>query len=162
MPAADREVVWDDGTLLLTGSRRSTLLDVNCVVRVDSGQRAHRWAWNLLGAVWLDTADTQRIRTVAVYFAHHGILLTCLSTISPSWPCAAPIPPPLGRGSPPWPRSAATRTTRTDSAGERPRPHRPTRPPRTTDADVAQNSFAHGSMWSPNGQIRRRATNRHG
>ncbi|EMD23406.1 hypothetical protein [Amycolatopsis azurea] len=67
---------WDDGTLLLTGPRGSTLLDVNCAVRVDSGQRAHRWVWNLLGAVWLDTADTHRIRTVAVYFARHGILLT--------------------------------------------------------------------------------------
>jgi hypothetical protein len=66
---------WDDGTLLLTGPNGSTLLDVNCAVRVDSGQRAHRWLWNLLGASWLDTTDTHRIRTVAVYFARHGVLI---------------------------------------------------------------------------------------
>jgi hypothetical protein len=67
---------WADGDLLLTGPAGSTLLDVKTVVRTADESRTTRWLWQLLGYAWLDVADRYRIRTVGLYLARHGLLLT--------------------------------------------------------------------------------------
>lgn len=65
---------WADGDLI-TGH---TLWDVKTVVRVDHPERLARWLWQLLAYSWLDTADTWGIRSVGLYLARHGALI--------SWP----------------------------------------------------------------------------
>lgn len=65
---------WADGDLI-TGR---TLWDVKTVVRVDHAERLARWLWQLLAYTWLDTADTWGIRSVGLYLARHGALI--------SWP----------------------------------------------------------------------------
>ncbi|NKQ59049.1 hypothetical protein HFP15_40025 [Amycolatopsis sp. K13G38] len=65
---------WADGDLI-TGR---TLWDVKTVVRVDHPDRLARWLWQLLAYAWLDTADTWGIRSVGLYLARHGALV--------SWP----------------------------------------------------------------------------
>lgn len=65
---------WADGDII-TGD---TLWDVKTVIRVDHPERLARWLWQLLGYAWLDTADTWGIRSVGLYLARHGVLI--------SWP----------------------------------------------------------------------------
>lgn len=65
---------WADGDLI-TGR---TLWDVKTVVRTDNTERTARWLWQLLAYAWLDTADTWGIRSVGLYLARHGALV--------SWP----------------------------------------------------------------------------
>ncbi|MBV9024344.1 MAG: hypothetical protein JO362_11265 [Streptomycetaceae bacterium] len=73
---------WDDSTFVLDGPGSATLLDVVALVKADdSHSRGRRRIWKLLACAWLDTADTFRIRTVSVYFARHGELVT--------WPVAS-------------------------------------------------------------------------
>nr|ABN48414.1 ORF5 [Amycolatopsis benzoatilytica] len=67
---------WADGDVLLGDGRASTLLDVKTVIRTDNVERTARWLWQLLGYAWLDTADQWRIRTVGLYLARHGVLVT--------------------------------------------------------------------------------------
>lgn len=67
---------WDDNTFLLDGTEGSTLLEVVSLAHVAANGRARRRIWNLLAYAWLDTADTYRIRNIALYFARHGVLVT--------------------------------------------------------------------------------------
>ncbi|MFF7192818.1 hypothetical protein ACFZAM_03785 [Streptomyces sp. NPDC008079] len=71
---------WADGDLLISGPDGATLIDVKTVVKTDRPDRSSRWLWQLLCYAWLDTADRYRIRSVAFYFARHGVLVT--------WPLA--------------------------------------------------------------------------
>ncbi|MEV1080338.1 hypothetical protein AB0I98_19125 [Streptomyces sp. NPDC050211] len=73
---------WDDHTFVLDGPDGATLLEIASVVTADAATgRARRRIWKLLAGAWLDTADTFRIRTLAVYFARHGVLVV--------WPVAS-------------------------------------------------------------------------
>ncbi|MDO0936476.1 hypothetical protein QQY66_34015 [Streptomyces sp. DG2A-72] len=73
---------WDDHTFVLDGPDGATLLEIASVVTADvATSRARRRIWKLLAGAWLDTADTFRIRTLAVYFARHGVLVV--------WPVAS-------------------------------------------------------------------------
>jgi len=67
---------WADGDLLISDGRASTLLDVKTVIRTDNAERTARWLWQLLGYAWLDITDRWRIRTVGLYLARHGVLVT--------------------------------------------------------------------------------------
>jgi hypothetical protein len=67
---------WADGDLLISNGTASTLLDVKTVIRTDNADRTRRWLWQLLGYAWLDVADRWRIRTVGLYLARHGALVT--------------------------------------------------------------------------------------
>lgn len=67
---------WADGDLLISDGRTSTLLDVKTVVRADKAERTARWLHQLLGYAWLDVCDRWRIRTVGLYLARHGVLVT--------------------------------------------------------------------------------------
>lgn len=72
---------WDDHTFVLDGPDGATLLEIAAVVSADVTRRGRRRIWKMLAGAWLDTADTFRIRTLAVYFARHGVLVT--------WPVAS-------------------------------------------------------------------------
>lgn len=73
---------WDDHTFVLNGPDGATLLEVVTLIKADdSHNRGRRRIWKLLASAWLDTADAFRIRTVAVYYARHGVLVT--------WPVAS-------------------------------------------------------------------------
>ncbi|WP_144312116.1 hypothetical protein [Actinopolyspora erythraea] len=63
---------WADGDLIVG----DTLIDVKTVMRLDKPERTARWLWQLLAYAWLDTTDTYRIRSVGLYFARHGTLVT--------------------------------------------------------------------------------------
>lgn len=67
---------WADGDLLISDGRASTLLDVKTVIRTDKAERTASWLHQLLGYAWLDVADRWRIRTVGLYLARHGVLVT--------------------------------------------------------------------------------------
>lgn len=67
---------WADGDLLLTSSASSTLIDVKTVAKTSDADRTTRWLWQLVAYAWLDIADRYRIRTVGLYLARHGLLLT--------------------------------------------------------------------------------------
>jgi len=69
---------WADGDLLLGPDRHGgyTLVDVKTVLRVDDPARIGRWLWQILAYAWLDVPDRWRIRTVGLYLARHGLLLT--------------------------------------------------------------------------------------
>jgi hypothetical protein len=67
---------WADGDLLLSTGHESVLLDVKTVIRTDNAERTGAWLWQLLGYAWLDLADRYRIRTVGLYLARHGVLVT--------------------------------------------------------------------------------------
>lgn len=67
---------WADGDLLISDGRTSTLLDVKTVIRTDKAERTASWLHQLLGYAWLDVADRWRIRTVGLYLARHGVLVT--------------------------------------------------------------------------------------
>lgn len=63
---------WADGDLLIGHMLR----DVKTVVRLDDLQRTARWLWQILAYAWLDTEDRYRIRSVGLYLARHGQLVT--------------------------------------------------------------------------------------
>ncbi|WP_439678524.1 hypothetical protein [Embleya sp. MST-111070] len=68
---------WDDNVFLLNGPNGATLLEVVSLVRADDAHtRGRRRLWKMLTGAWLDTADTFRIRALAVYFARHGVLFS--------------------------------------------------------------------------------------
>ena len=67
---------WNESHLVLSGPNGATLLDVSSPVRVDSTERTGRRVWSLLASAWLDTSDVYRIRTVGIYLARHGTLIT--------------------------------------------------------------------------------------
>lgn len=68
---------WDDSSFLLNGPDGATLLEAVSLIKADdTHSRGRRRIWKLLASAWLDTADTFRIRTVAVYYARHGVLVT--------------------------------------------------------------------------------------
>ncbi|WP_309111659.1 hypothetical protein [Saccharothrix sp.] len=66
---------WDDTTAVLHGPDGGTLLDVTTVEAFD-GDHVRKRLWKLLAGAWLDTEDLFRIRSVAMYAARHGVLLT--------------------------------------------------------------------------------------
>lgn len=74
-PTREAAVSW-----LAANGRACTLLDVKAVIRTDDVQRTARWLWQLLGYAWLDTGDRWRVRSVGLYLARHGVLMT--------WPVA--------------------------------------------------------------------------
>lgn len=63
---------WADGDLLVG----RTLLDVKTVIKVDRPERVARWLWQLVAYAWLDTGDRWGIRSVGLYLARHGVLIT--------------------------------------------------------------------------------------
>lgn len=63
---------WADGDVLLG----NTLIDIKTVIKLDQPERTARWLWQLLAYAWLDTTDRYRIRTVGLYLARHGVLVT--------------------------------------------------------------------------------------
>lgn len=63
---------WADADLLVG----STLLDVKTVLRCDKPDRTARWLWQILAYAWLDVHDVYRIRSVGVYLARHGVVVT--------------------------------------------------------------------------------------
>jgi hypothetical protein len=63
---------WADGDLLVG----RTLWDVKTVVRVDNPERVERWLWQLVAYAWLDTEDRWGIRSVGLYLARHGVLVS--------------------------------------------------------------------------------------
>lgn len=63
---------WADADLLLG----STLIDVKTVLRLDKPERTARWLWQLAAYAWLDVRDVYRIRSVGLYLARHGVVLT--------------------------------------------------------------------------------------
>lgn len=67
---------WADGDLIVSDGATSTLLDVKTVIRVDDIDRVARWLWQVAGYVALDRADRWRIRTVGLYLARHGAIVT--------------------------------------------------------------------------------------
>jgi hypothetical protein len=86
---------WADGDLLLPTTDDSSddsssddgssddgtaggmlLLDVKTVTSARDPDRVARWLWQQLGYAWLDPADRYRIRTVGLYLARHGALVT--------------------------------------------------------------------------------------
>ncbi|MET7683264.1 hypothetical protein [Streptomyces sp. NPDC005423] len=68
---------WDDNAFLLSGPDGATLLEVVSLVKADDTHtRGRRRLWKMLAGAWLDTEDTFRIRTLAVYFARHGVLVS--------------------------------------------------------------------------------------
>ncbi|PXY16450.1 hypothetical protein BAY59_38475 (plasmid) [Prauserella coralliicola] len=67
---------WADGDLLISDGRASALLDVKTVIRTDNAERTASWLHQLLGYAWLDITDRWRIRTVGLYLARHGVLVT--------------------------------------------------------------------------------------
>lgn len=67
---------WADGDLLISSGTESTLLDVKTVIRADKVERTRLWLWQLLAYASLDVADRYRIRTVGLYLARHGVLIT--------------------------------------------------------------------------------------
>jgi hypothetical protein len=81
---------WADGDLLIpptptgTGGTKGgggmVLLDVKTVTAARDPDGVARWLWQLLGYAWLDPTDRYRIRSVGLYLARHGVLLT--------WPIA--------------------------------------------------------------------------
>lgn len=67
---------WDDNAFLLDNPEGATLLEVVSLVKADDTHtRGRRRLWKMLAGAWLDTADTFRIRALAVYFARHGVLV---------------------------------------------------------------------------------------
>ncbi|WP_226364794.1 hypothetical protein [Pseudonocardia sp. ICBG162] len=60
---------WAEADLLIG----DTLIEVKTVLRTDQPARIARWLWQLLGYVWLDTADRWQIRRAALYLARHGV-----------------------------------------------------------------------------------------
>jgi hypothetical protein len=68
---------WADGDLLTPGpGDGSTLLDVKTITSARNIDTAARWLWQLLAYAWLDLDDLYRIRTVGLYLARHGALVT--------------------------------------------------------------------------------------
>lgn len=78
---------WADGDLLLPAADplsgrgvdedgATVLLDVKTVLSVRDPARVGRWLWQLLGYAWLDPTDRYRIRSVGLYLARHGVLIT--------------------------------------------------------------------------------------
>jgi hypothetical protein len=64
---------WADGDVIVG----STLLDCKTVITVRNQDRIARWLYQLLGYAWLDSpADRYGIRSVGLYLARHGVLLT--------------------------------------------------------------------------------------
>ncbi|WP_439674033.1 hypothetical protein [Embleya sp. MST-111070] len=67
---------WDDNVFLLNGPNGATLLEAVSLVKADDTRsRGRRRLWKMPAGAWLDTADTFRIRPLAVYFARHGVLI---------------------------------------------------------------------------------------
>ncbi|MEO6084461.1 MAG: hypothetical protein ABIQ18_15280 [Umezawaea sp.] len=67
---------WADGDLLVGTAAETTLIDVKTVISVSDPDRVGRWLWQILGYAWLDTHDLHRIRSVGLYLARHGALLS--------------------------------------------------------------------------------------
>ncbi|GIJ54418.1 NUDIX hydrolase [Virgisporangium aurantiacum] len=65
-----------DSDLLLAGPDGSALVHVHAAIATNKTARSRQWLWNLLGCAWLDASDAYRIRTVGLYFARHGELMT--------------------------------------------------------------------------------------
>jgi hypothetical protein len=64
---------WADGDVIVG----RTLLDCKTVITVRDRDRIARWLYQLLGYAWLDnTADRYGIRSVGLYLARHGVLVT--------------------------------------------------------------------------------------
>lgn len=64
---------WADGDVIVG----DTLLDVKTVITLRDRDRIARWLFQLLGYAWLDTtADLYGIRSVGLYLARHGVLVT--------------------------------------------------------------------------------------
>jgi hypothetical protein len=51
-------------------------VDVKTVISLADPNRVARWLWQILLYAWLDTGDLHRIRSVGLYLARHGVLLT--------------------------------------------------------------------------------------
>jgi hypothetical protein len=64
---------WADGDVIVG----DTLLDVKTAITLRDRDRIARWLFQLLGYAWLDTtADFYGIRSVGLYLARHGVLVT--------------------------------------------------------------------------------------
>lgn len=84
---------WAEGDVLLGADPDSaagaTLIDVKTVISLRDPQKVARWIWQVLLYAWLDTADVYRVRTVGLFLARHGVLLT--------WPVPQLVAELLGR-----------------------------------------------------------------
>lgn len=67
---------WADNDLVVTGPTGSTLIDVQTAIATNKTAKSRLWVWKLLTSAWLDTADAYQVRTVGLYFARHGALVT--------------------------------------------------------------------------------------
>lgn len=67
---------WEDSIVVLNGPDGSTLLDVVALIRADGGKSMQRRICKLITTAWLDTDDAFRIRSVGLYLARHGVLVT--------------------------------------------------------------------------------------
>jgi ADP-ribose pyrophosphatase YjhB (NUDIX family) len=65
-----------DRDLLLAGPDGSALVHVHAAITTNKTASSRQWLWQLLACAWLDARDAYRIRTVGLYFARHGELLT--------------------------------------------------------------------------------------
>ena len=63
---------WADGDLLVG----DTLLDCKTVVSLRDPAKVTTWLFQLLSYAWLDVTDHFHIRSVGLYFARHGVLVT--------------------------------------------------------------------------------------
>ncbi|MBW4722397.1 hypothetical protein [Saccharothrix obliqua] len=67
---------WADGDLLAGTPETTMLIDVKTVLTLGDPRRVARWCWQILAYAWLDTLDLHHIRSVALYLARHGTLVT--------------------------------------------------------------------------------------
>lgn len=66
----------NDSDLLLAGPDGGALVHVHAAIATNKTARSRQWLWHLLACAWLDARDAYRVRTVGLYFARHGELMT--------------------------------------------------------------------------------------
>lgn len=67
---------WADGDVLIGTATSTTLIDIKTVINLSDPTRIARWCWQILLYAWLDTHDLHRVRSVGLYLARHGALVT--------------------------------------------------------------------------------------
>jgi ADP-ribose pyrophosphatase YjhB (NUDIX family) len=67
---------WTGNDLVIAGPDGGTLIDVRTSIATNKTAQCRLWVWKLLTSAWLDTADAYRIRTVGMYLARQGALVT--------------------------------------------------------------------------------------
>ncbi|GAA2332925.1 NUDIX hydrolase [Dactylosporangium salmoneum] len=67
---------WTDNDMVITGPGGGILIDVHTAIATNKTAQSRLWVWKLLTSAWLDTADAYRVRTVGLYFARQGALVT--------------------------------------------------------------------------------------